>query len=210
MSEAQKIILSALPTGGPTGSGLSLADVVRSAIPPGGQGEVWANLTSQLKLLGTATEQQVGALAANTQALTLSATSQSGGAASATGNVAKSAVKWLTGGLTMAPLVSAVVGLFKKEKPESVPLPTYTLPPAIHLEGALPSQFSGPTLAVDYGQDGLPRAVPASARYSGPPIAIQVQAIDSRSFLDHSSEIAGAVRQAILNGHVLTDVVNEF
>jgi hypothetical protein len=42
-----------------------------------------------------------------------------------------------------------------------------------------------------------------------PQITIQVQAIDSRSFQDHSAEIAQAVREAMLNSHALNDVVNE-
>jgi hypothetical protein len=39
---------------------------------------------------------------------------------------------------------------------------------------------------------------------------VQVQAMDSRSFLDHSDEIARAVREAMLNAHALNDVVNEW
>jgi len=33
--------------------------------------------------------------------------------------------------------------------------------------------------------------------------------MDSKSFLDHSNEIANAVREAILNSHSLNDVVLE-
>ena len=44
---------------------------------------------------------------------------------------------------------------------------------------------------------------------SGPQVTIQVQAMDSRSFLDHSAEIAQAVREAMLNMHSLNDVVND-
>ena len=33
--------------------------------------------------------------------------------------------------------------------------------------------------------------------------------MDSQSFLDHSYEIAQAVRQAMLNSHALNDVVND-
>jgi len=40
-------------------------------------------------------------------------------------------------------------------------------------------------------------------------ITIQVQAMDSRSFLDHRDEIAQAVREAMLNSHSLNDVVSE-
>ncbi len=40
-------------------------------------------------------------------------------------------------------------------------------------------------------------------------VTIQVQAMDSRSFLDHSAEIAQAVREAMLNMHALNDVVSD-
>ncbi len=40
-------------------------------------------------------------------------------------------------------------------------------------------------------------------------ITVQVQAMDSRSFLDHSEDIAQAVRQAMLNSHGINDVITE-
>ena len=49
----------------------------------------------------------------------------------------------------------------------------------------------------------------AGTRAIAPQITIQVQAMDSRSFLDHSDQIAQAVRQAMLNSHSLNDVVND-
>jgi hypothetical protein len=38
-------------------------------------------------------------------------------------------------------------------------------------------------------------------------VTVQVQAMDSRSFLDHREEIARAVRQAVLRSHSLNDVL---
>jgi hypothetical protein len=40
-------------------------------------------------------------------------------------------------------------------------------------------------------------------------ITVQVQAMDSQSFLDHSNDIALAVRQAMLETSVLNDVIRE-
>ena len=40
-------------------------------------------------------------------------------------------------------------------------------------------------------------------------ITVQVQAMDSQSFLDHSDDIAQAVRQAMLQSSVLNDVIRE-
>jgi len=51
--------------------------------------------------------------------------------------------------------------------------------------------------------------LPATTPYFAAPITVQVQAMDSRSFLDHSDDIARAVREAILSAHALGDVVNE-
>ena len=57
---------------------------------------------------------------------------------------------------------------------------------------------------------GLPRPVPAtSASASTTQITVQVQAMDSQSFLDHSDDIALAVRQAMLQSTVLNDVIRE-
>jgi hypothetical protein len=42
-----------------------------------------------------------------------------------------------------------------------------------------------------------------------PPITVQVQAMDSRSFMDHSQDIAKAVRDAMLNMHSLNDVISD-
>ena len=92
-----------------------------------------------------------------------------------------------------------------------------------------------PILPVDYGQDGLPRPIwapvqrrpgqparsaggelenpawpaPGAAPVYAPAVTVQVQAMDSRSFMDHSDEIARAVREAILNSHALGSVVSE-
>jgi len=57
---------------------------------------------------------------------------------------------------------------------------------------------------------GALRAEPASgisASQKGHNILVQVQAMDSQSFMDHSQEIAQAVRQAMLNLNSLNDVI---
>jgi hypothetical protein len=79
---------------------------------------------------------------------------------------------------------------------------------------------SRPLYAPEYDQDGWPRGTGEEAgredaartdygQRAAAQITIQVQAMDSRSFQDHSAEIAQAVREAMLNSHVLNDVVNE-
>jgi len=59
---------------------------------------------------------------------------------------------------------------------------------------------------VDSAQGGMPRPVVERA---APQITVQVQAMDSQSFLDRSGDIARAVRQAMLESSILNDVVRE-
>jgi hypothetical protein len=48
-----------------------------------------------------------------------------------------------------------------------------------------------------------------SAGSAAPQITVNVQAMDARSFLDRSSDIAAAVREAMLNMNSINDVVND-
>ena len=48
-----------------------------------------------------------------------------------------------------------------------------------------------------------------TAAQVSPQITVNVQAMDARSFLDRSSDIALAVRDAMLNLNSINDVVNE-
>jgi hypothetical protein len=105
------------------------------------------------------------------------------------------------------------------------------MPTKIGFEGA--DTGSG-TSDMDYDQMGTPRtyngapatasaasssspassASPASAAASPPAsaasqITVNVQAMDAQSFLDHSSDIAQAVRNAMLNMSSINDVVSD-
>jgi hypothetical protein len=59
---------------------------------------------------------------------------------------------------------------------------------------------------VSYSEAGQPRGQAAN---TSPQVTIQVSAMDSQSFLDHSDQIAAAVKQAILNSNSLNDVISE-
>jgi hypothetical protein len=72
------------------------------------------------------------------------------------------------------------------------------------------SASSSGAFAVDTADGGLPRPVPsATSSGSGAQITVNVQAMDSQSFLDHSDDIAQAVRQAMLTSTTLNDVIRE-
>ena len=58
-----------------------------------------------------------------------------------------------------------------------------------------------------WGENGLPRSAGSGESGTAQQITVQVQAMDSQSFLDHSDDIAQAVRQAMLNMNSINDVI---
>jgi hypothetical protein len=145
----------------------------------------------------------------------------SGGKAAA--KVAGSALGVLGGGLTLLPVVGSLLRLFgagKKEEP--APLERFALPAPIRAEAGLSP--SGQTYLIDRGAGDRirPAAVPGPEREGwartparqpqaggGTAITVNVQAMDSQSFLDRREDIARAVREAMLQSHSLNDVVSE-
>jgi len=164
-------------------------------------------LARQTNSLNTTQIAHVGATQDNTQAVTSNTTAKSGSpsVASTVGNVASGL---LGGALSLSPIISGLIGLFGGGGARSaVPSSTiFALPPSVQSQAGLTGGSTGQIVPVDYGQNGQVRAQSAS---SAPPINIQVNAMDSQSFLDHSDEIARAVREAILNSHSLNDAISE-
>jgi hypothetical protein len=114
----------------------------------------------------------------------------------------------LEGGLGIVPLISGLAGLFGGGDEEAPPaLEKYTLPSAISFQSA---ELQGGLVASDFDQTGAARPyAPAPAAQAAPQITVNVQAMDARSFMDYSGEIAQAVRGAMLNLSTLNDVVND-
>jgi hypothetical protein len=155
--------------------------------------------------LGQAAESidaQTQATSANTDALGLNSQTKSSSSGGEVSDVLSTASGLLGGGLSLMPLVSLFSSLFgggQSQQPS--PLAPYSLPPSLNLESTTNNQD------VVWGDNGLPRA--ADGGSSGmQQITVQVQAMDSQSFLDHSDDIAQAVRQAMLNMSSLNDVVS--
>jgi uncharacterized membrane protein len=151
----------------------------------------------QVEQLRVAGQAQTEALIANTAALLKNASGRSAAGSSSTGGgIAQSLLSGFGGGGLLGPLVSGLIGLFGGGKAETpAPLVAYTPPAAVKYEARFSrSEHSGPVSA---------------PQVSGPQITVQVQAMDSRSFMDHREEIARAVREAMLNSHGLNDVVSE-
>ncbi len=231
MSDSRRAAMEALMIAG-AGANRTSMDVAQAAIPqlPAGLNEGLHTVAQQIGMLRTIAQRQGDTVAENTQALLLNTAAQrTGGAALAAGSIASAAAKALGGGGGLVPLVSSIVGLFRRNRQEAPPaLATYMPPEPIHFQGAAPQTAGMPIPAVDYRQDGLPRPItqlrgraagrPAEAWSDPAPMAtpaytpavtVQVQTMDSRSFLDNSDQIARAVREAILNAHALGSVVGE-
>lgn len=162
----------------------------------------------QIEGLRTVNEALAEALGRNTVAVIESGSSR--GAAGVVADAGKTAASVLTSGLGLAPLFTSLFRLFRGgQKEELEPLIEYAAPAVLRVNAANSSLSNGTggLPSVDYSQDGLPRVVERTS--FAPQITVQVSAMDSRSFLDHSDDIARAVREAMLNMHSLNDVVSD-
>ena len=173
-------------------------------------------LVQSLTQLRATGEKQAETQTANTQALLDNTAAQGQSKARAALNTVSEARSFLGGAFGLAPLFGALFRLFggsKKEEPP--PLVEYALPKAIDAQAGLLA--SGRLSGIDYYAGGQVRIdetnPPAAAGLRPaaglPQVTVQVQAMDSRSFLDHSEEIARAVREAMLHSHPINDVISE-
>jgi hypothetical protein len=110
----------------------------------------------------------------------------------------------LVTGLGVISLVKGVFGGQDSAASSAPALPKFQLPASVAQEIAYSSRTGG-YVGFDRSEAGAVRpreATPAA-------VTVNVQALDSRSFIDHSHEIARAVRAAMLNSNSLNDVVSE-
>ena len=145
-----------------------------------------------------------------TQTGTQTGSSSSG---STSGTVAKTMLEAEAGlPLLIAGLVSVFGGGGSSTPP---PLVKYAMPAAVDFQAA---ESQGQVTGLDYDQMGTPRSYAAagsSGRANGaasggaPQITFNVQAMDARSFMDRSGDIAAAVRDAMLNLNSINDVVSD-
>lgn len=181
-----------------TGSGANIGGIAEGLLPASNQG-----LIDALSLSTQIINAQTQATSANTVALGQNAEAKSSsGVGSTVSSVLNTAGDLLGGGLSLLPVVSLLSGLFGGKSPdEPAPLAPFSLPPALNMESTTNYQN------VVWGETGMPTAsgnAPASVQ---PQITVQVQAMDSQSFLDHSDDIAQAVRHAMLNMNAINDMV---
>lgn len=113
-------------------------------------------------------------------------------------------LKWLN---PIAGLASLFTG---GRKEEELAAPVFSPRPAKRsVEYGLLASQGGVFVSTDRNEEGRVRAVEARRESAGT-VVVQVQAIDSRSFLDHRDEIASAVKQALMESHGLGSVLSEY
>jgi len=156
-----------------------------------------AQINQQLVQVLTASQAHVDTLSANTQAL-LENTSARGTGTSVASTVGNFAESLFGGGSLLAPIISGIMGLFGGGSEAAAPVLVPYIAPS-------PIQFSASV--------GMPSGSPAAASGSttqlnpASQVQVNINALDSKSFLDHSDDIAQAVRQAILYSNSLNDVI---
>lgn len=135
-------------------------------------------------------------------------------------NPALGALKTIGSGLTLAPLVKGLLRLFGggEDKRELPALEKFELPAPIRTEIGL--SRNGESYVVDRGagdrvrrvDDTLPAPLSKPVAPVSPApaaVTVNVQAMDSQSFMDRRDDIARAVREAMLHSHNVNDVVSE-
>ena len=213
----QIVVDAASKANGSTLAGPNIQGIVQNLASPQSQDNLSSALTEaarQVAGLMSTNQTLVDTLQNNTAAVQQSAGQGSSGR-STVSTVESVASAVFGSGLGLIPLVSSLVGLFGGGSSNAPPtLTRYAAPAALNLSladtsGANNGISSFP--GVVYGQNGLPQAAPQAQAppSSVPQISIQVNAMDSQSFMDHSYEIAQAVRSAMLNMNSINDVVSD-
>jgi hypothetical protein len=183
----------------PTVPGLTGSDASGA---PGTVDQQVSSLSTQLDNLKALQQAHLAALT-GIQGFVGNGSSSSGRMATGTSGTSLAASLLSASGIS--PIITGLLNLFGGTNTQTAqPLVPFTLPPSVHYAGAL--QASGNVTPVDYGQNGMARPL-GSGGSSQQSVQVQVNAIDSKSFLDHSEEIAQAVRQALLNSSNLKDVI---
>jgi len=161
-----------------------------------------AALTAAVEQQRSVMQAQAGTADQNTSTINSGSPSSSGGSSAldTIGSVAASVLEDATG---LGPLIGGLASLFGGGSSTPPALSAYTAPESIQFEGDVNRSAN----TTDWGgSGGTQSGAPLS---SGAQITVQVNAMDSQSFLDHSQDIANAVRQAMLNSNSLNDVVND-
>jgi len=195
--------LSAATGGGATGSSSSAGGL--SSLLQGPVTDVTnriSALTSQIITLNSTQETQIGVLQDNTQALTQNSSTK--GTGSSVGSAIGSVASTVLGG-SLSPIIGGLLSLFGGGGSQTLAAPApFRLPTPVQYNAGLTAGSPGQVAPISSASGGQPRP---QASNPVPQITVQVNAMDSQSFLDHSADIANAVRQALLSSNSLSDVI---
>jgi|GEM_PF-2370524 len=195
----------------------SSSAIVRAALPesqrlsgdlPGVPGSAALEATTR------ALRELAAGVTENTSALQTSASAAKRGLAGVAGGLLRDAsggggaLGLLTSGLGLAPLGSSILKLFGKRRQELEELRAFESPPPIHVSAVNGEGHPFALPRAVRGDRGNVRAV-GERPPTAPAVVVNVDAMDSRSFMDRSGEIASAVREAMLHMHPVNDVVSE-
>lgn len=201
-------LLGQLVASAGSGAGSGASSSIAGGVLQGSNSAVTEQLTSlttQITSLTSIQQSQISALQDNTQAVTQNTTVKGSSGSSVGGTVESIASSFLGGGLSsLSPLLGGLLSLFGGGQTLAAPLP-YMLPLSVQSQAGVTASAPGQVAPVSYGETGQPRGQSAN---TSPQVTIQVNAMDSQSFLDHSDEIAMAVKRAILNSSSLNDVIS--
>jgi len=190
--------LSGIGSGGSSSTGLQQSSSNEMT-------EQMSSLVSQISGLNSTQQAAITAIQGNTQAVTQNTSSKGSGnsVASQAGGMAESL---FGGALSLSPILSGIMSLFSGgSATTAAPMAPFMLPAPVQYQGGLAGSPGGSVAPVSYAAAGQPRAQTTQA----PQVTVQVNAMDSQSFLDHSDEIANAVRTALLNSNALGDVISD-
>jgi hypothetical protein len=164
--------------------------------------EQLTTITSQLQELQTINQAQAQSIEGNTSAGT-----KASGTSTAV-SAGNTLLDILGLGSGLGPLISGLVSLFGGGgSNQTTAVTPYIQPLPVNLQAGFSGSTEGGASGVDYGEGGQPRQTTAAAAQQQ--ITVQVQAMDSQSFLDRSNDIAAAVRKAMLETSTLSDVIRE-
>ena len=184
-----------------TGISSSVAQVLQTTLRDASNAVTQNN--KQLSDVQAAQQQLLASTNQNTQAVNSNTAVKGGTGSSTLAMVGTAAGSILGQGSLLSPIVSGLMSLFNSGATPQPNWTPYVAPSPVQLETVLTGAASAPVQASSSGQSG---GLQNSGRASSQ-VQIQVNAIDAKSFLDHSDEIAEAVRQALLNSHSLSDVI---
>lgn len=163
-------------------------------------------IATQLQELQTINQSQMASIEANTSALNTN-TSTKGSETPTAESIGSTLLDTLGLGSGLSPLISGLMGLFGGGGSSQTTVTPYLQPLPVNLTAGFTGSAAGAASGVDFGEGSVPRQTTATTAQQQ--ITVQVQAMDSQSFLDRSNDIAAAVRKAMLETSALNDVIRE-